>query len=127
MLDNETRIEALPERFRIKLQKDLKYLIERGIPGLEQICLFGSVARGDYKWDSDLDLAIVTRKPLIDHYLRGEIVDVLDESLDGVSTDVVFRVSNGNESLSGTFDYLFEKDKLVLWERFNWLRHGWRS
>ena len=113
------KLEELPERFREKLKRDLKYLLGKEIPGLEQICLFGSVARGDYKWDSDLDLAIITKTPLTDHYLRGEIVDVLDEPLNNVSTDVVFRVREGNASLSTTFDYLFEKDKVVLWEEGN--------
>gem|GEM_PF-1785510 len=116
-IDKRHKVGKLPERFRTKLQKDVHYLLGKEIPGLFQICLFGSVARGDYKWDSDLDIAIVTEEPLTDHYLRGEIIDVLDDDIDGVSTDVVFRVRNRNQSLSRTFDVLFERDKVVLWQK----------
>lgn len=115
-MQNKFNVEILPERFRNKLQKDLEYLLNRNIPGLLQICLFGSVARGDYKWDSDLDLAIVTAEPLTDHYLRGEIIDILDDPVDGVSTDIVFRTNN-NQSLTKTFDFLYERDKVILWQK----------
>lgn len=110
-------MNSLPKRFQDKLQKDLDYLINRDIPGLLQICLFGSVARGDYKWNSDLDLAIITESPLVDHSLRGEIIDQLDDPIGGVSSDVVFRIVNNNDSLSTTFDKLYERDKVVLWEK----------
>lgn len=109
--------EKLPARFQNKIETDLAYLLGRDIPGLVQICLFGSVARGDYKWDSDIDLAIITEAPLTDHSLRGEIIDVLDEELDGVSTDIVFRTKDNNKSLSNTFDKLYERDKVILWEK----------
>ena len=106
----------LPKRFQDKIDKDLNYLLNKDIPGLIQICLFGSLARGDYKWDSDVDLALVTEEPLTDHYLRGEIIDILDDrDFNGVSTDVVFRTKN-NDSLSRTFDKVFERDKVILWE-----------
>ena len=107
----------MPERFKNKIDLDLEYLLNRGIPGLTQICLFGSVARGDYKWNSDIDLAIVTESTLTDHSLRGEIIDQLDDPVDCVSSDVVFRVINNNDSLSTTFDKLYERDKVVLWEK----------
>lgn len=110
-------VNKLPERFQVKLKKDVQYLLSKNIPGLVQICMFGSVARNDYKWDSDLDIAVVTEQPLIDHYLRGEIVDVLEDAIDGVSTDVVFRVLRNNQSLSCTFDILYERDRVVIWQK----------
>lgn len=114
---NELNVKELPERFQVKIASDLEYLTNRSIPGLVEICLFGSVARGDYKWNSDLDIAVITEKPLTDCSLRGEIVDTLDEELNGVSSDVVFRVKNNNQSLSKIFDKLYERDKNVLWEK----------
>jgi len=33
---------------------------------IERIILFGSVARGDYREDSDVDLIVVTRDPTLD-------------------------------------------------------------
>jgi len=109
-------VENIPKRFQDKLSHDINYLTHRGIPGLLQICLFGSVARGDYKWDSDLDLAVITEHPITDHSLRGEIIDILDMDLEGVSSDVVFRTL-GSKSMSNTFDMAFERDKVVVWER----------
>ena len=110
--------EDLPDRFKRKLDTDLNYLLHVGIPGLEQICLFGSVARGDYKWNSDLDLAIVTTEPLRDHTLRGEISGTLDLPIEGVTTDVVFRVlKNNNNSMSRVFDQVYERDKVILWKK----------
>lgn len=109
--------EKLPARFQNKIETDLEYLLSKDIPGLVQICLFGSIARGDYKWNSDIDLAIITETPLTNHSLRGEIIDVLDEELEGVSTDIVFRTKDCNKSLSSTFDKLYERDKVILWEK----------
>ncbi len=117
MIQKDFDISDLPIRFQTKLQRDVEYILGKSIPGLVQICLFGSVARGDYKWNSDLDIAIVTEEPFTDHYLRGEIVDVLDDTVNGVSTDVVFRVKENNQSLSRTFDILYERDKVVLWQK----------
>lgn len=115
-LNNSFKIDEIPKRFQNKLSKDIEYLVHRGIPGLLQICLFGSVARGDYKWNSDLDLAVITENPVTDHSLRGEIIDVLDMDLEGVSSDVVFRTLR-NRSISNTFDKAFERDKVIVWER----------
>lgn len=112
----EFKIEEVPKRFQDKLSQDINYLTKRQIPGLLQICLFGSVARGDFKWNSDLDLAVITEHPLTDHSLRGEIIDMLDMDLNGVSSDVVFRTLN-SKSMSNTFDMAFERDKVVVWER----------
>ena len=109
-------IEKIPERSRKKIVHDVEYLTGRDIPGLQEICLFGSVARGDYKWNSDIDLAIITKRAITDHVLRGEVLDELDEEIDGVSSDVVFRTLN-THSLSKTFDAAFERDKVVLWKQ----------
>lgn len=117
MSTDNFNIKSLPLRFQQKLQSDICYILSKNIPGLLQICLFGSVARGTYKWNSDLDIAIVTQMPLTDHYLRGDIIDTLEESVDGVSTDVVFRTFEHNHSLSRTFDVLFERDKVILWQK----------
>ena len=109
-------LKDLPSRFQKKIISDLQYLLDREIPGLEQIYLFGSVARGDYKWDSDVDLAIITKDTLTDRALRGEIADVLGMPIDGITSDVVFRTCN-NHSMSSVFDQVFERDKVLLWSK----------
>lgn len=110
-------LEELPIRFQQKIKMDINYILSLGVDGLEQICLFGSLARGDYRWDSDVDLAIITHEPLTDHYLRGSIIDQLDEEVNGVSTDVVFRSINSTDCLSDTFTKLFDRDKVILWQK----------
>lgn len=40
---------------------------------------------------------------------------MLDEVIDGVPPDVIFRTPD-THSFSKTFDTVFERDKVVLWE-----------
>lgn len=72
-----------------KLEQDLKYLLEKNIPGLTKVYLFGSCARGEVRSTSDLDLAVVTEKKLEDRMLVADIRWTLDEPVKGVRTDVV--------------------------------------
>lgn len=105
----------LPDRFKEKLQKDVEFILSKDIPGLEKIYLFGSCARGDFSWDSDLDIAVITNQLFTDHYLRGEISDVLEE-LEGLSTDVIFRTDE-DCGVSSIFNVLFNQDKKLIWRR----------
>ena len=43
-------LKKLPVRFQNKIEKDLDFILSLKIEGLKQICLFGSLARNDYKW-----------------------------------------------------------------------------
>lgn len=48
--------DQLPVRFQNKIDHDLNYLSNAGIPGLKKIYLFGSCARGQVRRTSDVDL-----------------------------------------------------------------------
>ena len=48
--------DQLPVRFQNKIDHDLNYLSNAGIPGLKKIYLFGSCARGQVRSTSDVDL-----------------------------------------------------------------------
>ena len=62
----------LPERFIRKIEYDLNYIQERKIPGLRQIYLFGSCARGEVRSTSDVDLLIITDNKIKDRALAAD-------------------------------------------------------
>lgn len=80
----------LPERFAGKIEADLTYLLQKEIPGLKRIYLFGSCARGEVRSSSDVDMLIVTEKKIEDRMLISDIRWTLDEKIDGVGTDVAY-------------------------------------
>lgn len=54
--------------------------------GIEKLALFGSVARGEQKEDSDIDICIQLQTP--DYFTRMEIKEFLEQCLE-VKVDVV--------------------------------------
>jgi len=108
--------EKLPLKFYEKIMDSLVFILDN-VSQAEQIYLFGSCARLEPRWDSDIDIAIITEETLTDHYLRGYVSCVLDEySEKGVRADVIFRTPQMSD-ISPTFKRIFEKDKVLLWER----------
>lgn len=111
-------LRGLPERFEEKIRKDLDYLIEKRIPGLRSIYLFGSCARGEARSTSDVDLLIITEKKMEDRMLAAQIRWTLDEPLRGVRTDVVFKneetLQNSETQRSVFENALFRDRKLIL-------------
>ena len=117
---NEIRIyreeyKNLPVRFQKKVESDLKYLMQREIPGLKKVYLFGSCARGEVRSSSDVDLLVVTETHLTDRTLMADIRWTLDDPLDGVGTDVVFCYEGGNMS-SQVFQKEIDRDKKLILE-----------
>lgn len=106
---------ALPRRFSSKIDADLDYILKAGLPGLQKVYLFGSCARGDLKNSSDVDLLIVTADKLSDRELAADVRWTLEESLDGVSTDVVFTHRGALDS-SSTFSRVVERDRKLILE-----------
>lgn len=77
--------------------------IVKVVPDVEEIYLFGSCARGEAKWNSDVDIAIVTEERITDRTLRGTVqceLEWLNE--DGVKADVILELKThriGTKSL----------------------------
>ena len=109
------KYSALPERFVQKIEHDLGYILEKRIPGLKRIYLFGSCARGEVRSTSDVDLLIVKEKKIKDRTLAADIRWTLDEQRDGIRTDVVYK----NEETSvenSVFDRELNRDKKLILE-----------
>lgn len=109
------KYEHLPGRFVAKLEHDLHYLIEKNIPGLTKVYLFGSCARGEVRSTSDLDLAVVTKKKLEDRMLAADIRWTLDEPIDGIRTDVVY-MNEEHPMEPSVFRNMYERDKILILE-----------
>ena len=87
------------------------------VPDVEEIYLFGSCVKGDVKWSSDVDLAVVTKKVITDHTLRGTVISILDEPDETETrTDVIFRTPDMQDG-SITFQKLFDRDKVLVWKK----------
>ncbi len=107
--------ENLPARFVRKIDFDLRYLSEKNIPGLKGVYLFGSLARREARSTSDVDLLIVTEKKLEDREMAADIRWTLDEAIDGVRTDVVYR-SEEHEAEKTVFGTVVNRDKILILE-----------
>ena len=108
--------DGLPYKFYDKIIHSIDFIVGT-VETSEQIYLFGSCARCEAKWDSDIDLAVISKFPISDHYLRGYVIDTLDEESEfGVRADVIFR-THDMVDISKTFKEVFEQDKILLWER----------
>lgn len=106
----------LPTKFYDKIATSVNFIMGE-VHAADRIYLFGSCARLEPRWNSDIDLAIITEEPVTDHYLRGYVIDTLDmESESGVAADVIFRTPQ-MQDISKTFKEVFEQDKILLWER----------
>lgn len=107
--------DKLPGRFIRKIEHDLDYIQQKKIPGLCKVYLFGSAARGNVRSTSDIDLLIITKNKIENRELAADIRWTLDESIDGVCTDVVYR-HEGAESGTVHFEKELEKDKKLILE-----------
>ena len=57
--------------------------------GIEKLGLFGSVARGEQKEDSDIDICVKLQDP--DYFTRMEIKESLEERFNVVSLTAIMR------------------------------------
>lgn len=59
---------------------------------IDRVVLFGSRSKGNFKYNSDIDLAILCEKKY-----RGTIVDKINDIIGVYSTDIVFLDSLNDE------------------------------
>lgn len=105
----------LPGRFVEKIEHDLNYICQRQLPGLCRIYLFGSAARGEVRSTSDIDLLVVMKPNEKNRELAADIRWTLDEPINGVRTDVVYKYEN-HKSGNSTFERNLSVDRKLILE-----------
>jgi predicted nucleotidyltransferase len=83
-----------------------------GICAIEQIILYGSVARGEADEESDLDLLLVTEQPLT-RPVRHEITDVVFEVNLRYGTNISTLVIDRNSWEKGPVSVLPLRDEIL--------------
>ena len=105
----------LPTRYKEKLIFDLKTIFQISVPGISRIVLFGSCARNELRAGSDLDLLILTLRP-VPRELRGELCGILAEEKNGIATDLVFYTEEEFGRSDCRLVQEIRKDGRILWE-----------
>ena len=105
----------LPGRFVEKIEHDIRFLLEADIKGLKKIYLFGSCARGDVRSSSDVDLLVVTDQKISDRALAADIRWSLDEPVNGVKTDIVYK-NEASEEMQNVFENIVNREKKIILE-----------
>ena len=75
-------LENLDEPYRSVLSKLLTLLLEVFGENLVSLVVFGSVARGDYRRDSDIDLLLVVKNLPKGRFRRVELFEKAEEKLE---------------------------------------------
>ena len=75
-------LESLDKPYRSVLGKLLSFLLEVFGENLVSLVVFGSVARGDYRRDSDIDLLLVVRNLPKGRFRRVELFEKAEEKLE---------------------------------------------
>ena len=83
-----------------------------GMFDIEEIILFGSVARGEADQESDLDLLIVTKFPLR-RTVRHQITDIVCETNLQFDTNLSTLVVDRSSWQTGTFSILPIHDEIL--------------
>ena len=109
------RQSRLPKRYKEKLLFDLETIFQISIPGISRIVLFGSCARNELRVGSDLDLLILTLRP-VPRELRGELCGILAEEKNGIATDLVFYTEEEFGRSDCRLVREIRKDGRILWE-----------
>ena len=109
------RQSRLPKRYKEKLLFDLETIFQISIPGISRIVLFGSCARNELRAGSDLDLLILTLRP-VPRELRGELCGILAEEKNGIATDLVFYTEEEFGRSDCRLVQEIRKDGRILWE-----------
>jgi len=85
----------IQKRYREAVEEFVRRVLERYKDKIESIILFGSVARGEAKEDSDIDILIVVKKE--DFKLRRALIGVAFDILLETGKDISVKVLSKNE------------------------------
>lgn len=117
MLLNFSLVEnsTMPQRFKTSLLEDMKFIADEHPAGLVQVLLFGSLARSDINYKSDIDFCLVFRD---DVEMNSREMRTFRGMLRGASlaveTDVVTCTESQLKSNSCLLYREINRDKIVL-------------
>lgn len=119
---------AILQRLRYQPQKDAYLFALDAIkqsplyPFLQRIILFGSCARGEERFDSDVDLLLVfdaeiKNVPDYRRMYRALRVAASSDELYAAETDLKLAIGNAWETSNETIYHCIRKDGICVWER----------
>ncbi len=114
--------EILPHPFlnynESQLLKELVLKIFSLYPSIKRLYLYGSKARGDFIEESDLDLLIVTDKPLSrkERYEINDLLFELEVKYD-VAVSTIYVTLEDIEARKSLFLKGIYKESVLLWSR----------
>ena len=85
----------IQKKYRGAVEEFVRRVLERYRDKIDSIILFGSVARGEAKEDSDIDVLIVVKKE--DFKLRRALIGVAFDILSETGKDISVKVLSKNE------------------------------
>lgn len=99
---------------------EVRSILEKNADDLRmsELWLFGSVARGDYDLESDIDFMVVVDDPNVRKAssIKVELLDVR-EDMYYPNVDVIVRTRRAMEDLDDFFAANVRRDHIVLWRR----------
>jgi len=96
----------IQKKYRGAVEEFVRRVLERYRDKIDSIILFGSVARGEAKEDSDIDVLIVIKKE--DFKLRRALIGVAFDILLETGSDISVKVLSKNE-FEDRRDFSFRK------------------
>ncbi|WP_204212420.1 type II toxin-antitoxin system RelB/DinJ family antitoxin [Collinsella sp. An271] len=109
-----TRVAAQPAQ-RVLSRDEIAVAVAQAamrVPGISDVVLFGSYARGEARPDSDIDLRIAYDEGALTLFDLSEFLQDVQEAT-GKSVDIVSRHDLGNDD----FAHAIERDGVTIYER----------
>ena len=106
----------IPNKFANIIKKDVEFIVDLKIDQIDEISLFGSCSRGECKYNSDVDLVIISKGDRLDRSITGLIrgeLEYIDDT--NVSTDVIFYDKDVFNSSKERIVDNIKRDKIILW------------
>lgn len=112
-IDNLECVELYKQKLKATLQKILEYAND--IQPIE-IFLFGSVARGTYTSQSDLDVCIVTEK---DSHVVSTLLEFYDirDDIGYPKVDIIVRNPIDLSDSQFAINRFLSRDKIIIWRK----------
>lgn len=111
-------ISKIPNKFASIIKKDIEFIVNLNIEQIDEISLFGSCSRGEGRYNSDVDLIVITKGERLNRsttgFIRGELEFIDDTS---VTTDVIFYDRDVFNSSKERIVNNIKKDKIILWRK----------